>query len=141
MALSRALLMPVALIRYGATTIASRWLSWRRAPQPRLAEPLRLDRAGVARGLAQLADYHSRRRYVFDAETGDIVVARDAATHGGAGTRGVRSALAHVAQPRPRHEAASAGRASRSTRAEPRRAAVARVSDERRVPERQSYGG
>ena len=139
MVLSRALLLPVAFIRTGATTIANRW---RGVPQPRLVEPLRLDRAELARGLAQLADYHGKRRYAFDAETGDIiVVVRDAATQDGAGAQGVRPALAQIAHSRPRHEAACAGRPSRSPRAEPRRAAGARVGEERRAPERQAHGG
>jgi hypothetical protein len=146
MALSRALLMPVALIRYGAMTIANRWRGRGSASQP-LAKPLPLDRAELARGLAQLADYHGKRRYVFDGETGDIIVVasggvRGAATGDGAraGAQGVRPAPAQVPQSRPRHEAACAGRPSRSTRAEPRRAAGARVPDERRALERQAHG-
>ena len=142
MALSHAFLMPVALIRYGATTIATRWRRWRSGPQPRLAGAPLPHRAELARGLAQLADYHSKRRYVFDAETGDIiVVARDAATHDGAGAQGVRPVLARPPQSRPRHEAPCAGRPSRPTRAEPRRTAGARVPDERRAQERQAHGG
>jgi hypothetical protein len=143
MALSRSLLMPVALIRYGAMMIANHWRGWRRASQPALAKPVPLDRAELARGLAQLADYHGKRRYVFDGETGDIiVVARDAAAGDGAGARaqGVRPAPAHVPQSRSRHEAARAGRPTRAARAEPRRAAGARLQDERRALERQAHG-